>query len=247
MIMKALLLLNFALSACFVESFAPLRVGTLANTKRNASSLSMSALSDAQALLAKARALREQADSDEHELHSTLIEKKKCQNSETDAVIEKLFPLNEADDSGPAAVQARANRIEDLKLSTDMLKKVVERLHEREISARGLEHIESSQNEKQVKFVKVESANEEELERVQGLILKLIAAADKIDEKYLKDEQKHHNADTSHWSRGSLGKVLTEKHHFLSREHDDSFKKRTKEYYEAAKKKEDYDSYSGEF
>ena len=203
----------------------------------------MSALSDAEALLAKARALREQAEEEEHKLHSTLIEKKNCQNVETDNVIQKLFPLNEEKVESDSAIKALAKRIEEHKLSTVMLERVVERLHEREIAARGLEHVEPSNHHDQVQFIRVAKPQQEDLVRVQGLIQRLIDAAEVVDEKYLKREQNHHHVDASHWSRGNLSKVLKEKAHFLGREHEDEFKKRLEEFYEAARKKKDHESY----
>lgn len=208
--------------------------------------LFMSPISDAEALLAKARALRQQAEADEHKLHSTLIEKKKCQNTETDLIIQKLFPLNhnnQKEVDRNASIRDLAKRIEELRLSKVMLERVVERLHEREISARGLEHVEPSNHHEQVKFIRVAQLQEEELTRVQGLIQRLIDAAEVIDEEYLKHEQKRHHVDETHWSRGNLSKVLKEKAHFLGREHEDEFKKRLEEFYEAARKKKDYESY----
>eukprot|EP00551_Chaetoceros_affinis_P002049 CAMPEP_0203661196 /NCGR_PEP_ID=MMETSP0088-20131115/59476_1 /ASSEMBLY_ACC=CAM_ASM_001087 /TAXON_ID=426623 /ORGANISM="Chaetoceros affinis, Strain CCMP159" /LENGTH=202 /DNA_ID=CAMNT_0050523849 /DNA_START=230 /DNA_END=838 /DNA_ORIENTATION=- len=200
----------------------------------------MSGISDAEALLAKAKALREQAEAEEHKLHSTLIEKKNCQNSETDSVIQKLFPLNEVG----ATASDLARRIDELKLSTLMLERVVERLHEREIAARGLEHVEPSQHHEQVQFVRVAALQEEDLARVQGLIQRLIDAAEVLDNEHLKNAKEHHHVDATHWSRGTLSKVLKEKAHFLGREHDEEFKKRLEEFYEAARKKKDYDSYT---
>ena len=248
-------LLSLSLVASSTNAFSPNSIRKLNDVgishpspyptnERNVLVLSMSSISDAHALLAKARALREQAEADEHKLHSTLIEKKVCKDTETDAIIRSLFPLNEEQD-GDAAILALSKRMEEKKLSTTMLKKVVERLHEREIAARGLAHVETKKDKDQVRFVTVAAPQEEELARVQGLTQRLIDAAEILDKEYLKNEKRHHHAvEDSHWSRGTLSKVLREKAHFLAREHDDEFKKRTKEYYEAARKKKDYDSYS---
>ncbi len=214
----------------------------------------MSAISDAEALLAKARALREQAEAEEHKLHTNLIEKKNCQNVATDNVIQNLFPIHEMindvnDKNDPQyekAKHALAHRMDSMKLSTNMLENVVERLHEREIAARGLEHVEPTTHHDQVKFVRVAAPQEEELARVQGLIQRLIDAAEVLDEEYLKHgkDQNHHHVDSTHWSRGKLAKVLNEKAHFLGREHDEEFKKRLEEFYEAARKKKDQDGTS---
>ncbi len=247
--MIKLLLLTAILIATPVKSFSPNSIQKRSgNYQKHALILSMSAISDAEALLAKARALREQAEAEEHQLHSTLIEKKNCQNMETDSVIQKLFPMNGAagrsDDSIDLAAIDLANRIDELKLSTQMLERVVERLHEREIAARGLEHVEPSQHHEQVQFVRIAAPQEEELARVQGLIQRLIDAAQVLDAEHLRNAKEHHHVDATHWSRGTLSKVLKEKAHFLGREHDEEFKKRLEEFYEAARKKKDYDSYT---
>ena len=208
--------------------------------------MSSTSSSDAEALLAKARALREQAEAEEHKLHTNLIEKKNCQDNAIDNIIQQLFPLNEPHVNEPRAKYALAKRIDTLKLSSRVLENVIERLHEREIAARGLEHVEPSKHHDQVKFVRVAAPEEEELGRVKGLIQRLIDAADVLDDQYLKNEkkEKHHHVDSTHWSRGTLGKVLKEKAHFLGREHDEEFKRRLEEYYEAARKKKDHDSFT---
>lgn len=249
------ILITLSLTVSSTNSFSPISIGKQ-NTNRKietshrvrnyGSALSMSAISDAQALLAKARALREQAESDEHKLHSTLIEKKQCKDVETDTVIQNLFPLTDGNLDEEEAKIALAKRMNEQKLSTNALKKVVERLHEREISARGLEHVEpsSSHHNEKVQFVRVAELQQDDLDRVQGLIQRLIDAAEILDEEYLNHGEKHHHVDATHWSKGSLSKVLKEKAHFLGREHDEEFKKRLADYYEAARKKKDYESYS---
>mmetsp|Transcript_9261 Transcript_9261/g.11692 ORF Transcript_9261/g.11692 Transcript_9261/m.11692 type:complete len:257 (-) Transcript_9261:163-933(-) len=195
----------------------------------------MSSMTDVEKLLAKARELREQAASDEHKLHSNLIEKKNCKNAEIDNVIQKLFPVTET--PSPSTIKALAKRIQDQMISSSMLKKVVERLHEREIAARGLEHVESSTQDNKVKFTRVADPQQEELAKVQGLIQQLIDAAKLIDEEYLKKGETHHHVDATHWSSGNLSKLLKEKAQYLGREHEEQFKNRLEEYYEAARKK----------
>lgn len=248
---------TFALSICSANSFATHsltnKIGGAfqaqaqaqpVSRNNNGSVLSMS-VSEAEALLAKARALREQAAADEHKLHSTLIEKKNCKNVEIDTVIQSLFPLQHGANADYDIISLAA-RMEGLKISSRMYEKVVERLHEREIAARGLDHVESShQHPEQVEFIRVAEPQAEELALVEGLIQHLIDGAEILDEKYLKNDQQknHHHVDASHWSSGSLSKVLKEKAHFLGREHDEEFKKRLAEFYEAARKKHDHESY----
>jgi len=200
--------------------------------------LSMSAQSDAEALLRKARELRAQAEADESTLHTSLINKKKAQDDETDNLIQDLFPLSLPRDKGAKIL---SDTMEKKRLSVACLKRVVERLHKREVAARGLDHVEPSLKNTQVTFERVSDANEQELKRVDGLIQMLIEAAAILDEKHLKEQELNpvrHHVDDSHWASGKLSETLAEKAHFLGREHEDQFKDRLQEYYEAAKKKD---------
>jgi len=204
---------------------------------------------DVEALLRKARELREQAEADEARLHTDLINKKKAEDDETDKIIDALFPTNlsrdndnDDDDAGLRVLERIAETIQTKKLSAACLKRVVQRLHEREISARGLSHVEPSLHHTRVKFEVVADVNQDDLERVEGLIPLLIDAASVLDQRMLTDpthaDSKKHAVDSTHWASGKLSKVLKEKANFLGREHDDQFKKRLQEYYEAAKRKE---------
>lgn len=220
-------------------------------------------LSEAEALLAKARELRAQAEAAESQLHATLIEKKTCMDVETDSVIEDLFPFNVKTrfnmdkgkgDTKTAMAEAYNNTVTELaeklerkKLSKDMLLRVVERLHNREIAARGLECVEPSLHHTHVKFERVASPNKEELDRVSGLIDLLVEAATVLDTAFLSNQMARrgengrvvmHVVDHSHWSSGELSKVLRERAKFLGREHDEQFKNRLEEFYEAARKKD---------
>lgn len=202
-------------------------------------------MSNVEALLAKARALRAEAEAAETELHTALIEKKTSKDTELDALIEQMFPIDRSKDDDVAA-RALSQFIEEKRLSSERLVQVVERLHNREIAAKGLEHVQSSLHHTHVKFERVADPDEKELARVNGLIDLLINAATILDEKFLKNQIElrgengkvvMHNVDHSHWATGELRKVLSEKSKFLGREHDEQFKHRLEEYYEAARKK----------
>jgi hypothetical protein len=235
------LLLIGAVAQAFSPNSMLLKKGFFSPTAATSTKRFMST-SDVEALLAKARALRQQAEAEENVLHSTLLEKKQCQNQDTDRKIDLLFPLTDnAEDKND--IVALAKRLDESKLSTECLKRIVERLHDREMSAKGVERVDASHHNEGVKFNRVSEKNTIELERVQGLILNLIAAADILDEQHLKMDAKHHGVDKTHWARGELGKVLKEKAHFLGREHDEEFKNRLQEFYEAAKKKKNFDGY----
>jgi len=200
-------------------------------------------LSKAEALLAKARELRAQAEASENQLHSSLLEKKSSQDMETDVMIDGLFPLPP---QKGVTVETVAEYILKKRPSSDMLLRVVERLHRREVAAKGLEHVEPSLQKTRITFETVAAGNEEELARVEGLIELLIDATNIVDEDFLSNQLERrgengkvvlHSVDHSHWSSGELSKVLREKAKFLGREYDEQFKNRLAEYYEAASKK----------
>lgn len=219
------------------------KVSTFPNTN---TVLFMSALSDAEELLRKARALREQAEADEANLHATLISKKQQQDEDTDKIIQKLFPVNLDRANDPEGCNQKiASIIETERFSVSQLEKVVERLHEREIAAKGLDHVEPSLHHTHVKFERVSAkVDQDEMKRIEGLIDMLIDAASILDEKTLKAEEKaqsegkKHQVDASHWASGRLSSTLAEKAHFLGREYDEQFQNRLEQYYEAARKKE---------
>ena len=123
----------------------------------------------------------------------------------------------------------------------------MERIHEREIAAKGLAHVEHSLDQTQVKFEKIAKTDEKELKRVEGMIQMLIDAAAVLDDKVRKEHQEkgtvQHQVDKSHWHSGELSERLNEKVHFLGREHDEQFKSRLEEYYEAARKKKKHDQH----
>lgn len=237
--MKSLsIALMLALSTKDAFSFAP-------NSNRILSSRfetyhSMSALSDAEELLRKARELREQAEAEEHSLHQTLISKKETQNVETDHVIDEVFPIGLP--KGKAGAWKVAEILEKNRYSANCLDRVVERLHEREIAAKGVDHVEPSVHHTHVKFERVQNADAEELARIEGLLQILIDAAAILDEKVLKEHSENgtkvkHHVDASHWCSGKLSQRLDEKAHFLGREHDEQFKSRLEEFNEAVRKK----------
>lgn len=200
-------------------------------------------LSKAEALLAKARKLRAQAEADESQLHSSLLEKKTSQDMETDIMIDELFPLASKES---VTVESVADFIGKKRPSSDMLLRVVERIHSREVAAKGLERVEPSRKQSLITFETVAAGNEEDLARVEGLIEILIDAANIVDEDFLSNQLARrgengkvvlHSVDHTHWSSGELSKVLREKAKFLGREYDEQFKNRLAEYYEAASKK----------
>eukprot|EP01083_Nonionella_stella_P095508 268162_1 len=122
-----------ASACCTAQAFAPIG---LAPTKV-ITSLHATAETDVERLLRKARELREEVKAGEDALHSDLIQKKATKDAATDSIIDYLFPSGEED-----GVSALCERLRKKRLASDMLVRVVERLHEREVAARGLEHVE---------------------------------------------------------------------------------------------------------
>lgn len=214
-------------------------------------------LSEVEKLLQKARELRAQAESAESKLHLDLHEKKVAHDAGTDALITELFSQIVSSSSSSSSSHTVAyttttynkehamtlsKTIQTKKLSTRKLEQVVQRLHDREVAASGLEHVESSLHHANVQFNRVAERNEEEVKRIGGLIQLLIDAAAFLDEQYLKEQEMKkkdvkHTADIVHWSCGELSHVLSEKAKFLGRGHEEQFKRRLEDYYEAARKK----------
>jgi len=199
--------------------------------------------SEVEGLLRRARELREQAEADEVSLRSESFSKKAAKDLQTDQMIDKIFPLNCKD----ACTQETADQIIACKASADFLSRVIERLHEREIAARGLSHVESASQSNANFEVVSGKVNQVELSRVEGLIQRLIDAVGIVDEKNVQQhfqttgQQKMQlsHAETEHWHTGELTKILKSKAKNLGREHEDQFLKRLKSFQEAARIKKD--------
>lgn len=188
--------------------------------------------SEVERLLRKARELRAEAETAQSDLLVSNLEKKKHKDEETDSVIDFLFP-----DDNFGLILDRL--LSDKRPSTQMLLRVVTRLHEREAAAKGFGHVELSHDQSQRKFEIVKSnADAIELASVSGLIELLLSAAAAVDEKTMMNRTERHHASDSHFTEGSLAPILTAKVKDLRREHDEQFQERLKEYYEAARKKD---------
>lgn len=193
---------------------------------------------DAEALLRKAAQLKAEAAAAEQSLHKSLLEKKQCKDSELDECIDKLFPQNDK------SIQGLANRLKQNHWSTDKLMEITKRLHEREIAAKGKGHVEASLHHDHTKFEKVTAGNPAELARVEGLIDRLIEAAEVIDEEYMVEKRKSKeqkylsHVDLDHWTMGDLSGNLRRQVGELRREHEEQFQKRLESFYEAQRKKD---------
>ena len=191
---------------------------------------------DVEALLAKAAKLKAEAAAAEQALHTNLLEKKQGKNSELDGCIDKLFPQNDA------SIDGLVKRLKENHWSTDRLMEITKRLHEREITAQGKGQVAASLHHDHTKFNKVAEENPAELARVQGLIDRLLEAADTIDEEYLaakrekKDQTYLNHLDLDHWTMGDLAGNLRRQVGELRREHDEQFQERLESFYEAQRK-----------
>jgi hypothetical protein len=180
----------------FVGAFAPhiprrnaVLLGHHIDSRVSVSALHATAETDAERLLRRARELREAVKAGEEELHTTLLQRKKTRDAATDSIIAQLFPKNNAkDDDENGGVCALCERLREKRLALDMLVRVVERLHEREVAARGLEHVEPSIHHDNVTFKRVAQADEVELRYVQGLVDQLIEAAEVLDREFINQK-----------------------------------------------------------
>ncbi|EJK58323.1 hypothetical protein THAOC_21569 [Thalassiosira oceanica] len=183
----------------------------------------------------------------ENELHQTLLAKKAAKDEKTDKMISCLFPLDQDDGS----VRSLCERLRAKRPASDMLVTIVERLHEREVAARGIEHVEpESGHDNAVSFKRVSAPNEQELEKIIGLVDRLIEAAEVLDEEFqgrkaAREEGATHSSDL-HFGGGDLAGILKAKRLELGREHDDQFQERLQSFYDAAKRKHSYDEVSRE-
>mmetsp|Transcript_22747 Transcript_22747/g.47244 ORF Transcript_22747/g.47244 Transcript_22747/m.47244 type:complete len:273 (+) Transcript_22747:391-1209(+) len=243
-------------SSAFVIRPSPLSASALLPPSPFSSSSSKlsatAAESEAEALLRRARELKAAAAEAEKQVHNTLLDKKAQRDAETDKVIDNFFPHG-GTDSSDMDLDALVHRIKTKRPSSDLLLRVVDRLHEREVAAQGLAHVEPSVHHDHTEFQVVKSeVDEKELNRVSGLIDRLIDAANVLDEEWYKEKAakgekyKTHN-ELVHWSAGDVAKTLQEKAKDLRREHDETFKKRQEEYYAAARKKDKQEYYEQEF
>mmetsp|Transcript_6422 Transcript_6422/g.10544 ORF Transcript_6422/g.10544 Transcript_6422/m.10544 type:complete len:259 (+) Transcript_6422:84-860(+) len=238
--MQLLLPIVLAANACsFAQAFTPPILTSTIHSSSGSSlvaPLHSSVQSDAERLLAKARALREAVKESEDELHSTLINKKATKDAATDKIISCLFPT--AEDDGICAL---CDRLRKKRLASDTLVQVVERLHEREVAAKGLEHVESSVHHNEVTFKVVAEPNEAEMEKIQGLVNRLIEAAEVLDKEFIEKKSECGetitHVDMMHWGGGDIAGIIKDKAKELGREHDEQFQKRLESFYDAAKRK----------
>mmetsp|Transcript_41020 Transcript_41020/g.47947 ORF Transcript_41020/g.47947 Transcript_41020/m.47947 type:complete len:247 (-) Transcript_41020:173-913(-) len=190
-----------------------------------------SSLAEVEALLARARALRVDAESAEKDLQKNVIDKKSNKNSELDKNIDSLFF------SGSEPI----DKLRDKRLATDCLVGIVQRLHEREMIAKGLSHVEAVVGDSDnMDFELVSTTDEEEVVRLEGLIDKLLETSAVLDNEFRERESGNSSektADWSHYTHGQLEDTLREKANNVRREQSDQFKRRQEEFKESVVRK----------
>lgn len=226
------------------DSFAPVAISKGQKIHaREATSLGATAASDdAQRLLAKARALKEEAEREAHALHETRLTQKEGRDQTLDRCIDALFPPSSQDDS----VEAVAARLKSLQYSTDKLLEIITRLFQLELKAKGIRQVEAFfEQNTHTGFKRVPSeVNEEEAKRIGQQIDSLIQAAEQIDEEYLRERRVAKKArhlshvELEHWTVGECASILSGKIRELRREHEEQFQERLKSFYAAQRKKD---------
>ena len=236
--MKLLSITFFVSSISTTFGFATAFVNPTCRLLCTSSQLSATHAETAERLLRRARELREASQREEDDLHATLIQKKREKDDATDAIIFQLFK------SKNDLVQT----LREKRLASVMLVRIVERLHEREIAARGLEHVEPSLHHDQVIFKRVAQPDEVELAKIEGTVHQLIAAAEVLDQEFFDQKSvgdKITHAEMIHWGGGHIATILKDKVKELGREQDDQFQARLQSFYEAANRKNHKDHVDG--
>ena len=192
--------------------------------------------SEVERLLAKAAALRAEAEQAEHQVHSKETEKKKAHEEEVDKRIDFLF----FDANNDVVAQLHKKR-----LSFDTLKEIVTRLHDREIKASGKEHVNLDVHQDRVDVNRVSGqVDEAELQKLDGLVEKLIEAVSVLDKELKSSKEKSGNVFVNHIEDEHFGgldssKRLEQYYHEIHRAHEEQFLKRQEEFVDAQTIKKD--------
>ena len=198
---------------------------------------------EAERLIRKARELRAAAERAEQQVHGDLAKKKEARDAQTDQLIDELFFA--ALPPGSSFV----DRLRDKRLGMETLEAVVERLDQREVIAQGLDHVEFrmvGEGDKTEAHRVIGSRDEKELERLEGLIDKLIQGVAVLDEEFLaqkkaRGEAYMAHAEEEHWGGGKGAERLENMIKEIRRERSEQFQKRMEEFREAQRCKDDPD------
>eukprot|EP00545_Synedropsis_sp_CCMP1620_P001339 CAMPEP_0119007446 /NCGR_PEP_ID=MMETSP1176-20130426/3017_1 /TAXON_ID=265551 /ORGANISM="Synedropsis recta cf, Strain CCMP1620" /LENGTH=287 /DNA_ID=CAMNT_0006959601 /DNA_START=15 /DNA_END=878 /DNA_ORIENTATION=- len=202
-------------------------------------------------LMRMARELRAEAEVAEQEVHQKLLSKKEERQAETDRLMADLFDS----DSDSLLVE----RLREKRYSTDTLLRMIDRLYEREIAAKGFERVESSHDSTNpVQFHRVNEGSDntnsddttsmvvvdqQELDRILTWADSLLKATEVLDDDFRHDKETNNDhslsyAEHEHWNPGECSVILRHKLQELRREHDEQFQNRQQEFYDAQRRKD---------
>jgi hypothetical protein len=238
--------ISLSLFATAVSAFVPFVPNRLTGTPIRDSPLGVFASKDsssvageteAERLLRRARELRAEAEQAEQQVHDDLVKKKARQDAQTDDLIDQLFF------TPPSS--GLVDRLRSKRVGMGTLEAIVDRLDEREVIAKGGEHVEFKMVGDKTEFHRVAKKDEKELERIQGLIDQLIQAAAALDKEFLakkkaKGESYVAHAE-EHWGGGKCAERLENRIGEIRRERSEQFQKRMEEFREAQRRKDDRD------
>eukprot|EP00980_Cylindrotheca_fusiformis_P021064 scaffold8070_cov117-Cylindrotheca_fusiformis.AAC.12 len=185
--------------------------------------------SEAEKMMRKARALRQEAEQDETQVHQHLYEKKAAEDQQLDGWISNLLEHGEGR-------SATVERLKVKKPSMETMERMIDRLHVRNLIARGHEHVVPGTST----FQRVKRpADENEADRMVSLVESLIDAVRVLDdEKDEKGRPKPH-AESQHWGGAEKAKKLNARWHELKRENEEQFLKRQQSFRDAQTIKKD--------
>jgi phage shock protein A len=230
-----------------VSSFVPdVQRGSLSNqivsfkATRESSDVEM----EAERLLRMAKKLRQQAEQAEQAIHKDLYKKKVAEDEQLDHWIQYLLEEGGSRRSRKQQIQHTVNRLHDKCPCMDTLEHMIDRLHERQLIARGQEHVEAhfSKHDNRAEFERISHAkNEEEAERLVGLIRDLISAVEILDQEFQLENygKPISHTDEQHWGGDHKAQQLNNRWHEIRREHEEQFLKRQESYVEAQRIKKD--------
>ena len=193
---------------------------------------------EAERLLRKARELRAAAAQEEQKVHESLTKKKADRDAQTDKLIQELF-FSSTD---------LVDNLRKKRPGSKTLEAIVDRLDEREVAAKGLDHVKFKMVGEKTEFerVKENPQDQAELERLDGKIDDLLQAVEILDKEFMankkaKGESYVAHAEEEHWGGGKCAQHLTSRVKEIRRERSEQFQKRMEEFREAQRRKDDDD------
>jgi hypothetical protein len=191
--------------------------------------------SEAERFLRMARKLREQAEQEEQQVHTQLHSKKTAEDQQLDHWIKELLGHGKG-------TTATVDQLHEKRPSMETLEHVVDRLHERHIIAGGQEHVRAEISTSDAAYERVtHTKDEEEADRLIGLVESLLAAVQVLDEE-LQHEKKGApiaHTESQHWGGDQKAQQLNNRWRELRREHEEQFLIRQESFVEAQRRKKD--------